>query len=248
MAIMKFGADWLNKIMPDGMIYPSSTLISGPGGSGKPLIGFIMAGEWLKQGRAVIFVLTSTTREYLEKSMELLGMPLKDHEGRYVFIETEPKTKGLKEVSADMWSANMVDPEMWDIAINKATEALGRDKKEIMIVGSALNLFFFSKTYREGIAKKLKDMIEDPGEYTLMFTVNSDAFKETVEELEAVADNLMFSRMQPPMKLYLKIERMKDVRFSNEEIWVPLEKSVLDSIRQEAEKGKKGLIPVIKAL
>ncbi len=36
---LALGQDWFNKLLPEGLPVPSSTIISGPGGSGKPLIG-----------------------------------------------------------------------------------------------------------------------------------------------------------------------------------------------------------------
>jgi KaiC/GvpD/RAD55 family RecA-like ATPase len=47
---------WLNEVLPQGLPYPSSTLISGPGGSGKPLIGFAFVYDWLTAGGNVIFM------------------------------------------------------------------------------------------------------------------------------------------------------------------------------------------------
>ena len=243
-----FEQQWLRDLLPEGMLYPSSTLISGPGGSGKPLIGFLIAGEWLKKGGGIVFLLTSTTREYLEKSMEIMGMPLDPHRKRVVFVETDPHATQVEKISQDMWKANLVNPEHWDPALKEAVDAISSQSKDIMVVGSALNLFFFSNTYRQAIKEKLEGLIANPGEHTLVFTVNSDAFKDLVEDLEARADNLMFSRMEEPMKLFLRVERMKDVPFKREEVEVPLSRDVLMSIKQEAEKGKKGLIPLIKKL
>ena len=37
---IRIECDWLQKALPEGMPYPTSTLISGPGGTGKPLVEF----------------------------------------------------------------------------------------------------------------------------------------------------------------------------------------------------------------
>lgn len=42
--------EWLRKLLPEGFPYPSSTLISGPGGTGKPLVVFAFVASWLKAG------------------------------------------------------------------------------------------------------------------------------------------------------------------------------------------------------
>ncbi|NIA10251.1 MAG: hypothetical protein GWP10_11135 [Nitrospiraceae bacterium] len=50
------------------------------------------------------------------------------------------------------------------------------------------------------------------------------------------------------MKLYLQVTRMKGVPFIKKEVEVPLSREVLENIRQEAEKGKRNLIPEIRKL
>ena len=45
---------WLDNLLPEGITIPSSTLISGPGGTGKPLVGFAFLSAWLKGGGSVI--------------------------------------------------------------------------------------------------------------------------------------------------------------------------------------------------
>ena len=69
---LKLHAEWLNNLLPDGFPLHTSTLVSGPGGSGKPLIGYIFASSYLKYGRLAI-ILTSTTREYVMNVMKIFG-------------------------------------------------------------------------------------------------------------------------------------------------------------------------------
>ncbi|MCD6543651.1 MAG: hypothetical protein J7K34_04015, partial [Flavobacteriaceae bacterium] len=54
MKSLKIEQEWLKELMPDGLPYPSSTIISGPGGSGKPLVEFAFVASWLKSGGSVI--------------------------------------------------------------------------------------------------------------------------------------------------------------------------------------------------
>jgi len=56
MKILKLTQDWLVKLLPEGLPYPISTIISGSGGSGKPLIGFALVSDWLRSGGSVIFI------------------------------------------------------------------------------------------------------------------------------------------------------------------------------------------------
>ena len=47
---------WLGQILPQGWPTGTSSLITGPGGSGKPLIGNVIVANWLKQGGSVVFM------------------------------------------------------------------------------------------------------------------------------------------------------------------------------------------------
>ena len=243
---IEFSRDWLREAFPEGLIFPSSTLISGPGGSGKPLVGYIFAAEWLEKGRNLVFLLTSTNKEYFENTMGLLGAPIDKYRNKIFYIDLDPHIDGIEKLDDMNIRANFVKPEIWEKALNMGFEVF--DNKDIMVVGSALNLLFFSETYRQGIFEKIRNDLQNSGDKTYMLTVNSDAFKNLIEKIEQVADNLMMSRMEKPMKIYLKIERAKDVSFKQEEFPVPLSRQVLESIKREAEKGKKDLIPAIKSL
>src|SRR3972149_1809035 len=53
---IKTGIQWIDEALPDGLPLNSSTIISGPGGSGKPLIGETFVSAWLKEGGSVVFM------------------------------------------------------------------------------------------------------------------------------------------------------------------------------------------------
>jgi len=69
MQIVKLGIGWIDELLPGGFPTNTSTLVSGSGGSGKPLIGYIFAPKWLKNNGNVAFLLTSTTVKYLKNSL-----------------------------------------------------------------------------------------------------------------------------------------------------------------------------------
>ncbi len=241
--------EWLKRVLPEGFPYPSSTLISGPGGSGKPLIGYMFSSEWLRNGGYAVFMLTSTTKGYLENTMKILGTNLDHFRGKVFFVELDPTIEDdIAEVEESYLKANFVKPEVFDRILNITEKVFGGNTSKMMIVGSALNLLFFSNKYKVQIYKKLKELIEKDKSKTFMFTLNNDVFKDLIEGLERLSDNLMFSRMEEPMKLYLRIERMIGVKFKSEEVEVPLTKQILESIKREAERGKRYLIPTIKKI
>ena len=70
---VKLGMEWLDSILPEGFPTNTSTIISGPGGSGKPLAGYLFASGWLRNGGKVAFILTSTNLDYLKNVMNIFG-------------------------------------------------------------------------------------------------------------------------------------------------------------------------------
>jgi archaellum biogenesis ATPase FlaH len=53
MNILKIEEEWLQEALPEDFPCPSSTLISGPGGTGKPLVEFAFVSSWLTSDGAV---------------------------------------------------------------------------------------------------------------------------------------------------------------------------------------------------
>ena len=248
--VVRFGIGWIDEILPKGFPTNTSTLVSGPGGSGKPLVGYMFASGWLKNSGNVIFLLTSTTLEYLRNTMKLLGTNLDDYYGRVFFIELDPMVDDIEPVDDTHVKANFVKPGVWDEALSLANVYLSNTPSELgaMVVGAALNLLFFSPTYGKAIHEKIKGVLSADKTKTYFLTVNTDVFRDMVEDLERVADNLMFSRMEKPMKLFLRIERIKGAPFERKGVEVPLSRDILEEIRRETERGKRNLIPAIKRL
>lgn len=239
---------WLDKLLPDGYPTPGSTLVSGPGGSGKPLISLLFSAAWLNAGGRVAFFLTSTDRQYTERVLNLFGYNIGKHRGRFVFIDFDPQIEGVEQVSYDHIKANLLDPRAWDESL-KMMERLDKGNgMDDLITSAAINLFFFSKTYADQIHAYLKDMLSAPGNLTIHMTINSDVFKPKARQLEETVDNLFMTRMEQPMRLFMQIRRMKGVSFVPDEIQVPLAKNTLMEIKQEAERGRRDLIPTISRL
>ena len=81
---------WLDRLIPDGLRIPSSTLISGPGGSGKPLIAAMFLAAWLKKGGSAIALLINSDRAYLEHLLEMNGILSKNYSSRIFFVDFNP--------------------------------------------------------------------------------------------------------------------------------------------------------------
>jgi len=248
MTKLKTNIKWLDELLPEGILVPSSTLISGPGGTGKPLVEFAFVAAWLKAGGSLIGIpLQYPTGEMVKTAMKkLYNLDLKDYQGKIVFIHFDPSAVRCEKIRDDTLKANMVKPDLWDEAIEKAENMLEKTDLGTMVFGSALNLLLFSKTYKNSMLNKFKEVIQKDKSKTYAFAVSTSALADEIKVLEDVADNLMFTRMEKPMRLFLKITRMKDVEFSGKETEVPIPEEMLIEINEIAEATRKARITEIR--
>ena len=84
MTNLRTNIPWLEELLPEGIIIPSSTLISGPGKTGKPLVEFAFVDAWLKAGGS------------------LIGVPLQYPSGELVRIAMQ-KLYGTDQVIFNLW-------------------------------------------------------------------------------------------------------------------------------------------------
>ncbi|MBN1926336.1 MAG: hypothetical protein JW798_10925 [Prolixibacteraceae bacterium] len=250
MTNLKTKINWLDELLPEGISIPSSTLISGPGGTGKPLVEFAFVAAWLNAGGSLIGIpLQYPTGELVKTAMKkLYNMDLDLYHGKVVYIQFDPGVNGYKITGKDTIKANMVKPQIWDETIEKAENMLDKTGLGTLVFGSALNLLLFSKTYKDSILNKLKEVLQHDKSRTYAFAVSTSALANEIKILEDVADNLMFTRMEKPMKLFLKIERMKNVKFLKKEKEVPISEVMLKEINEIAEETRKTRIPEIKKI
>ena len=237
--------DWLDALLPDGYPVPGSTLVSGPGGSGKPLISLLFSAAWLDAGGRAVFLLTSTDRRYTERVLGLFGYDLDKYKGRFLFADFDLNASQVDQVADDQVRANLLDPHAWDDILKRMDTLDDGGNPGDLVTAAAINLFFFSPTYGDSIHSYIKGLLADPGEKTVHMTINSDVFKPKAKELENAAHNLFMTRMEKPMRLFMQTVRMRGVNFDPSEIEVPISRQMLMEIKQEAERGRRDLIPAI---
>lgn len=238
--------DWLRQAMAQGILIPSSTLISGPGGSGKPLMAGMLLASWLKQQGDIIYLLINSDRHYAEKVLSLYGIDAHQYEGRIFYIDFDPQIEGWEEVAPFQLKANLLHPEIIDKTIQIAQKNLKTQDKPPLIFGAALNILLFSPTYGTAVFNKFYQMVQQ-GTHCL-FTISNNVFEEQMAQLEAAADNLIFMHSEKIMELHLRIEKMKEVPFLKKDIIVPLSEDELRDMRSEAEKMRKHLIPMLRKI
>jgi len=243
--------EWFNRLLPEGLPIPSSTLLSGPGGSGKPLIGNIIVSAWLRQGGSVVFMaLQYPDHSFIAAGLKsITQLDLGDYKDRIAFIELDVSLDNMIVMANNQIKANVAKPEVWDMAMEHACSILPDEGPGILIFGTALNLLLFSPTYGKEILEKIKSVMQRNLKFTLLFSTSTSAKKEEVKKLEDLADNLIITRIDPTThKLYLQIERMKNVPFINDEIEVPFSPEKIIDIKEVADRSRKRIIPLISKL
>jgi hypothetical protein len=117
-----------------------------------------------------------------------------------------------------------------------------------VLYGAALNVLFFSPTWGEKIFEKWKEILSRPGRFTSVFSVSTSAFREKIRQLEELADNLIYSRIEKPMTLLFRVSKIKGAQFVPEEVKVPLTEETLLNLKAESDKLRKRIIPVVSAV
>ena len=226
--------EWFAQLVPEGIPVPSSILLSGPGGSGKPLIGLAVVVSWLKRGGKVVlaplqFPDRALTETYAQR---LYGVNMADYAGSIFFIAFDPNRRPVVEdiehTSPDSIRANVANPEVWDRTLAMAVESLGPSNQGTLIFSSALNLLLFSETYGEAMQAHLEAMLRQYTVETYFFSLSSNVLSDRIAKLEAAADHLLIAEMSNPERdLHLEVRRLKNARFRDEPMVVPFDRDLL---------------------
>ena len=245
------GADWFDQLMPAGLPVPSALMLSGPGGSGKPLIGNVLVGSWLRQGGSVVFIsLQYPDPSFIYTALKnVSGLDLDDFTVRFAFIELAPELEGLLEPQGNRIKANVVIPEVWDQALEKACSLVENQGPGILIFASAINLLLFSPTYGRRTLAKLKAMLGAERTYTYLLAASTNAKAEEIAELEDLADHLIVTRSEhDPFRLFMRIERLSGSEFNPIEIQVPFKADMLEDTKEIADHSRQRIIPLVSKI
>lgn len=248
---IKLGVKWLDDLMPEGILVNSSTIISGPGGSGKPLIGNNFVAAWLKSGGSVVFVsLQYPSKDFIVTSLKkVTNIELSEYKNNSYFIQLDAAISGISETNPKELKANMVKPEIWVKAIEKASSSLPEDGPGILLFGAALNLLLFSPTYENQILNQMIDTVANDKTRTYIFSISTSAKKKEIENLENAADNLIMTRSEKePFRLFMNIIKLKDLPYKKGEIEVPIPSGALMEVKEVADHSRKRVIPTISKI
>lgn len=242
--------DWLSELLPEGLPYPSSTLISGPGGSGKPLVALGLVYDWLHAGGNVIFIpLQYPEMKFVKTSFnQLYDLNLEEYQKKVSYIRFDLDVDTWEEDGKNTLKANLLKPNVWNEAIQKLERAFDEEDPGTLVFASALNLLLFSPTYRKPILESIKELIIGEKSRTYLFAVSTTAYREDVRIWEQAADNLLFTRMEEGMKIYLRVEKVENREVSPKETRVPIQRAMLEDIKQVADEVKRRKIPKLKQI
>jgi KaiC/GvpD/RAD55 family RecA-like ATPase len=245
---LKINFPLFGQILPEGFPVPSSTVITGPGGSGKPLVGNLIVADWLRQGGSVIFMsLQYPDHTFIKSSIKTLTqLDLGDYQAQMAFISLDVSLDGIQEAGKNHLKANVVKPENWNNAIETALKMVPNEGPGVLLFVSALNLLLFSPTYCKEILEEMKRALKQGSKYSVLFTTSTSAKGDLIAELDLVADNLMLVHAdRATHKLYLTIERMKEVKFLKGEFEVPISKDDLSALKEVADQSRKRIVPLV---
>lgn len=243
--------EWFDQLLPEGLPIPSVTLFSGPGGSGKPLIGNVIVAAWLRQGGSVVFMsLQYPDHSFIAAGLKNIAqMDLDEYQDRVAFIELDATLDTMTPPEGNRFKANVVKPHVWDAALERACAMVPDEGPGILVFCSALNLLLFSPTYGKDILEKMKATTKHVQKCSYLFSASTTAKADDISEMEAVADHLIMTRStKSPFQLFMKIERIKGAPFVTDEIQVPFSADLLTDVKEIADHSRKRVIPLVSKL
>lgn len=241
---------WLKDIMPEGFPYHESTLISGPGGSGKPLVGLGFVYDWLRNGGNVIFIpLQYPDTKFVKTSLkELYDLNLEKYEENIGYIQFNPEMDDWEQINSRKIKANLLKPEVWELTMEELEKNFQDKDPGTLVLASALNLLLFSPSYKKPILDKLESLLSQEKNRSYLFTVSTSAFREKIRRWEETSDNLMFTEMNDEKELFLRLEKLQNNQIDEREIKVPINKGMLKQIKEVAEQVREDKIPKLKSI
>ena len=245
------GIGWFDSLLPSGLPIPSSIVISGPSGTGKPFVGLSFAGSWLRRGGRVIFIpIHSAYPQLFERGLRgLYGRSLQEFPDSHFFILLDAgldSREGCVEVAgSNSIRCNILNPKVWQEALALASASM-EGQGPILIFASALNLLLMSPTYGEQFFQMLLDTIRNPGSGTYLLAVSSSILLKKIIILEQAADHLFFmDRVSGDPRLQLRAARVRDAGFFGAAVPVPAKREFVEELKNEAMASRRILIPTV---
>ncbi len=255
MTVFRADIPWFPKALPEGIPVPSSILISGPGGSGKPLIGLGLAAEWLRAGGSVVFIpLQHPGRDVIEEDMkDAYGLDLEEYEGSTAFIRfdrtMDPYKKRIMLLKDGELACNLTNPDNFARAIDLSAVSLPGGDPGTLIFASAVNLLLFSKTFADDMFTTLEHQLHNDRRFSWLYTATTSTLRDRIRRLEDAADLVLISERQTPgPRFTVHVERARNGRSNSEPVEVHLDPATLERIKRRAEESRVVNIPALREI
>ena len=242
---------WFDSIVPSGVPVPSSILISGPSGTGKPFVGLAVAGAWLKQGGRVIFIpIHAAYPSLFETGLKRVhDLSLQEYSGSHFFVlldtELEPREGAVEVAGSNAIRCNLLNPKVWREALAVASASMGGDGP-ILVFASALNVLLMSPSYGEQFFLMLLDTIRDTGGLTYLLAISSSILQKKSIVLEQAADHLfLMKRAGRAGQLQVRAARVRGAPFQIDPVPVPSLPELIEELQEEALASRRLLIPTV---
>jgi KaiC/GvpD/RAD55 family RecA-like ATPase len=248
------GIAWFDALVRGGLPVPSSILVSGPSGTGKPYVGLALAAGWMRQGGRVIFIpMHHGYPALFERGLrELLGLELGDFVGSHFFVlldtELDPHKPAVVAAGRNALRANLVNPQAWRQALGAASAALD-GTGPVLVFASALNLLLFSPSYGEQMLSLLLESVRDTRDWTYLLAMSSSILLKKAMILEAGVDHLfVMESVARQRQFQLRAARVRYASFVEEAIPVPAQPDFLEDLKNEAVASRRILIPLVSRI
>ena len=244
------GLPWLDEAFPEGLDVPSSTVITGPGGAGKPIIALGYVSAWLQQGGSVISApLQFPDPDFISGNLvELYGVDPAEYAQDFLHVEFDPDIEGIQEVSHDHLKANVVTPDTWALILDEADSRFEDDELGTLFFATALNLPLFSRTYRAELLETFEDLF-DAGDVTTLFCLSTSMIEDVARSVASLSDNLLFADpLDDHETLHFRVDRATDVPFSSEDLEAPFTYEQLTAVKDRSDDYRVTPMDKIRAV
>ncbi|QSG05296.1 hypothetical protein [Halapricum desulfuricans] len=239
--------EWWNDGLPDGVPPGSSTVITGPGGTGKPILALGFVASWIEAGGSVIAApLQFPDPAFVAAILDdLYGLDPDTYERNLTHVAFDPEADGIERRADGRLTADLVRPDNWDRLLETASPA-GGDGPGVLLFSTALNLPLLSPSYAESLLDRFETLFVDES-VTTLFCVSRSMIEARARDVESMADVVIEADVESdPKRLQFRVSRATGVASASETIETPFASGELASIEDLADEYRVTPVQTIR--